>query len=227
MSAQKRASLVLLVLFYAAVLILAQGCTAKDKKSAPTVAAAPTATFLPEETPVAQTNAATILPETSPSGQTKTSGCDFSKPVALRAGTTYDFLGSDVFDTTVCGYISVPDELGGEGGNIPVTIPYLVILEYGQIQFQRSIASWIARGNNINRKEGDHYLFNCGCVKDGHIVGREYPDGVPYIDPVTEKALLGSSIEQPVTLMLSFGMHNGSGCVCCNTAHKIRLAQIA
>jgi hypothetical protein len=80
-------------------------------------------------------------------------------------------------------------------------------------------------GNSVNQKGPRYYELNLGCFNGGKIVGFEYGDDGPYLDQETESAIANSSPENLVSLVLSFGIHGGSGCTCCNLAHQIRLYQ--
>ena len=146
--------------------------------------------------------------------------CDFSKPMALRPATTYDIFGQDEFDTLVCGYLITREEMAWEELQ---TNAYLVVVDYADENFIQAVDAGIQMGNGVNKKGPLYYEFNLGCYEDERIKGIEHGDGNPYIDPQTESAILSSTPENPVSLVLSFGYHPGWSCVCCNLAHKIRL----
>lgn len=156
-------------------------------------------------------------------GEPATNLCDFSKNVSLRPGKTFDMYGTETFDTVICGYVLLRDEMGGEASNVPITVPYFVIIRFADRGFEESVSKSVSSGNGVNSKEGGSYLFNLGCCKEGHIEGIERADGNPYIDQQSESAILSSTPAKPVMIILSFGKHLGSGCVCCNLAHRVRL----
>lgn len=149
--------------------------------------------------------------------------CDFTKPVTLRPATTYDIFGTDEYDTLVCGYVElVYYEQGGESG-VPLTVPYFVIVDYADPGFIQAVDEGIRIGNSVNERGTPYYRFSLGCYDDGKILGGEYSDSNPYIDEVTGAAILNSSPDNLVSLVLSFGYHGGRGCDCCNLAHRVRL----
>lgn len=162
-------------------------------------------------------------PSTVSTVTTTVTQCDFSKPVKLRATTRYGIFGDDEFDTLACGYLKLINELGGESGNVPITSAFLVLVDYADEGFSRSVDAGIHIGNDINRKGEQHDEFSLGCYEEGRIVGTERADSNPYVDAITEQAIVNSSPGRPVSLILSFGIHGGSGCVCCSLAHRVRL----
>ena len=174
--------------------------------------------------PAPDGQALTSLPPAiaSPTASGAVTGCDFSRPVNLRPATSYDISGNDEYDTLVCGYLKLVEQKYGKG-NVLITIPYFVLVDYADENFIRAVDAGIQRGNLVNRMGPVYREFNLGCYQDGGIVGIERADGRPYIDLQTEQAILSSSPEHLVSLVLSFGYHGGSGCLCCNLAHKVRL----
>jgi hypothetical protein len=140
--------------------------------------------------------------------------------VALKTTTKYGIFGDDIFDTVVCGYVKLQEETIFEETQTNV---YFVITKFMDEGFKNSIEKGIAEGNTINKKIDDNYAFNLGCFKDGKIVGIEYDPRVPYIDEITQNKILTSTKENPVSLIFSFGKHEGRDCICCNLAHQIKL----
>ncbi|MBU1178672.1 hypothetical protein KJ903_05695 [Patescibacteria group bacterium] len=148
------------------------------------------------------------------------SQCEFSKTVSLKEATTYDIFGTDIFDTVVCGYLETKEE---EVWDVKQTNAYFAIKKFYHDGFKQSIEKGITEGNSVNNKKNDGtYLFNLGCYQDGKVSGRDYEEGVSYIDAAAQNALQDSSADKPVSIILSFGQHGGTGCSCCNLAHKIR-----
>jgi hypothetical protein len=132
--------------------------------------------------------------------------------------------GTEEFDTVVCGYLENREALGGEGEGTPIVVPYLVIVDYKDWEFRNSLSNSVSSGKGMNLFLSGRYYFNCGCLKNNKIIGNPaYKDKDDYLDKATESALLESSPEHPVSVVLSFGLHPGTGCICCNLAHKIRL----
>ena len=148
------------------------------------------------------------------------SQCEFNKDVSLKETTTYGIFGEDTFDTVVCGYMETREE---EVWDEKQTNAYFAIKKFYHDGFKQSIEKGIAEGNSINNKKSDGtYLFNLGCYQDSKVSGRDYETGVSYIDDTAQDALKNSSADKPVSIILSFGSHGGSGCSCCNLAHKVR-----
>ncbi|MBU1992203.1 MAG: hypothetical protein ABH856_01800 [Patescibacteria group bacterium] len=132
---------------------------------------------------------------------------------------TFDMFGGSQFDTVVTGYLKTQEEeIFGE----KTTTAYLVITDFDDNNFQKSIEEGIERGNTVNNKENDNYLFNLGCFKDNAIEGKQR-ETEPYLDTETQEAILQSSPENPVTVRLYFDYHEGMGCICCDLAHVIRV----
>ncbi|NQV13712.1 MAG: hypothetical protein HQ530_05435 [Parcubacteria group bacterium] len=148
------------------------------------------------------------------------SQCEFNKDVSLQETTTYGIFGEDTFDTVVCGYLETKEE---EVWDEKQTNAYFAIKSFYHDGFKQSIEKGISEGNSINNKKSDGtYLFNLGCYQDSKVSGRDYETGVYYIDDAAQSALQNSSADKPVSIVLSFGLHGGSGCSCCNLAHKVR-----
>ena len=141
--------------------------------------------------------------------------CDFSKPVDLREGSTYDISGDDAFDTLACGYARlVPEDWEG----YTQFDVYLAIVDYTDDDFIRAVDAEIRGGNTVNREGPSYYEFNLGCLEDGKIVG-----GAD-MDPQTMEAILGSSPDRLVSVTLSFELQEGGrGCGCCSLAERARL----
>ncbi|MFH2105571.1 MAG: hypothetical protein ABII72_05055 [Parcubacteria group bacterium] len=158
--------------------------------------------------------------ESTTDGNNSESQCEFNKNVSLQETTTYGIFGEDTFDTIVCGYLETVEE---EVWDEKQTNAYFAIKSFYHDGFKQSIEKGIAEGNSVNNKKSDGtYLFNLGCYSDGKVSGRDYETGVSYIDDAAQNALQNSSIDKPVSIILSFGLHGGSGCSCCNLAHKVR-----
>jgi len=140
--------------------------------------------------------------------------------VSCSQQSSYDIFGTAEFDTEVDGYLQVTEkEVFGE----KMDIPYLVITRFDDEGFQESIESGVDEGNTVNKKENGSYYFNLGCLEDGKIKSFDYDGKNPYLDEATQAALLSSTADKPVRLKLSFGYHEGKGCVCCKLAHQIRI----
>ena len=141
--------------------------------------------------------------------------CDFSKSIDLRRGSSYDVMGGDAFDTLVCGYAKlVPEDWFGQT-QFDV---YLAIVDYTDDGFIRAVGAEIGRGNTVNRKGPSYYEFDLGCFEDDKIVG-----GAD-MDPETMQAVLESSPDRLVSVMLSFELQaGGRGCGCCSLAERVRL----
>ncbi len=139
-----------------------------------------------------------------------------------KSENEYDIFGGSEFDTEVTGYLETrEEEVFGEN----VNTAYFAITDFEDINFRKSIEAGIKEGNSVNKKSGNLYLFNLGCLKNFRIVGMDYGDEVPYLDDRTEKTILNSSKSSPVSLKLRFGLHPGAGCTCCNLAHSIRIME--
>lgn len=140
--------------------------------------------------------------------------CDFSKPITLRETVKYGIFGDDAFDTVVCGYLKTKEVDVWEDQYIWV---YLVIVDFLDEGFIRSIEEGIRIGNGVNSKSNGYYEFNLGCFLDGEIVS------ISKIDTQTQRVLLDSSPEKLVSITISFEEHPGTGCECCNLVEEIRL----
>jgi hypothetical protein len=134
---------------------------------------------------------------------------------------TYEIFGGAEFDTVVTGYLKVLEE---EAFDQQITAAYFVVTNFEDNGVRNSIAEGIERGNSVNRKEGDFYLFNLGCFENNEIKGNNF-EKEPYLDKITQNAILKSSAKNQISLNLHFGYHNGTGCLCCNLAHNIRLVE--
>lgn len=146
--------------------------------------------------------------------------CEFNKDISLKTTTTYGIFGDDEFDTVVCGYAELKDEVVFDQTQTNI---YFNITNFADEGFKKSLQQGISEGNTINQQEGEIYKFNLGCYKNDAIEGIQYEEGVDYIDSATQQAILNSTAENPVALILSFGEHYGRGCDCCNLAHQIKL----
>lgn len=148
----------------------------------------------------------------------KTDPCDLYKDAALRKTDTYGIFGDDEFDTIVCGYIKMEEEeVFGE----KQTTAYFVITKYSNSGFRESIVEGIKGGNSVNKKIGNLYALNLGCQEGSKITGIQYTDEV-YINDETTSKIFASSKENPIPLIVSFDIHAGADCSCCNLASKIR-----
>lgn len=154
------------------------------------------------------------------SSSSNTSSCNFSKKVNLRTTDTYGIFGDDEFDTLVCGYVIIQEEevFGEKQENV-----YFVITNYKDEKFRESIVEGIKNGNTINKKIGNYYALNLGCKNGDKISGMQYRSDETYLDDATQSAILSSTTENPLSLIISFDKHEGAGCTCCNLASKIRL----
>jgi len=153
----------------------------------------------------------------------KDSPCDFSKDVELRPGVTYDQFGSEEFDTVVCGYFSHQEE---EIFEEMYDIAYLNVVEFMEDEFRQSLDAGFDMGNTVNAlQNGQTYALNLGCYEKGKIIGTNYenPSEEYYFDQKTMDAILNSTPEKPVSVILSYGFHEGRGCTCCNLMHDINL----
>lgn len=131
-----------------------------------------------------------------------------------------DIFGTEESQTYVCGYlISEEEDVFGE----MQTNVYLEISEFFEESFKDAILAGIVRGNTVNKEVDGRLRLNLGCLVEGKIEGVQFQEDSPYIDENTTEKLLNSSPENPISLSLEFGIHEGFGCDCCNLAHKIRV----
>jgi hypothetical protein len=149
-----------------------------------------------------------------------TTPCNFTKLISLKKTENYHIFGGSEFDTLVCGYLFTRQE---QIFDERVTVAYLRITTAPDRNFIRAIKRGINKGNSVNFVRNNAYYFNLGCLKKGEIEGTEYDRRYAYLTDRVEKYILQSTPQQPVKLILSFGKHIGSGCECCNLAHRIRL----
>jgi len=153
--------------------------------------------------------------------------CNFSKEINLRKTTQYGIFGDDAFDTVVCGYSvteTAPFCIECEEGEpeIERASIYFVIIDYLDEGFKKSIEEGIEMGNTVNYKDDEgNYRFNLGCLEEGKITAdTQSPD---YINKETQEAILKSTPENPISIILSFEEHFGRECFCCSLAEKVRL----
>jgi hypothetical protein len=148
----------------------------------------------------------------------------FNKEILLKTTTKYSMFGDDIFDTAVCGFLQPKKDIIFEREQ---NIAYLKVLDFADEKFKASVQQGVAEGNTVNQATSQDTFLNLGCLNDNKIVSEARGNDNPelYVDPLTEQALLASSEAQPVAIVLSFGLHEGSGCNCCNLAHKVRLLQ--
>ncbi len=148
--------------------------------------------------------------------------CDFSKDVDLRPGVTFDQFGTEEFETIVCGYFTTLEEQ--LFGNMQ-TNAYFVVTEFMDEGFKNNVIEGLDRGNTVNNMIDGNYALNLGCYKDGRIEGVDFndPGAVTYLSPDVEDAIINSSESEPMALILSYGFHEGFGCICCNLMHGIEL----
>jgi len=129
------------------------------------------------------------------------------------------------FDELVAGY-AVFQEVEGLSelyGYIDQTNVYFKVIDYSDNEFIKSLEQKIAEGNGVNLKDKNdgNILFNLGCLKDGEIIADG--KGQDYIDEETQKAILESTKDNPVTIVFHFEPELGRGCLCCSFANKVWL----
>jgi hypothetical protein len=147
-------------------------------------------------------------------------GVEFSKEKLINSEKYEVFASDDEFETIVCGYLVNEDS---EQMLKKFVASYLRIVEFGNNKVGENLKQEIQKGNNVNRIYKNNVDFSLGCFENGGIKGGNNVE--KYIDETTEKALLESSEENPVALILSFGSRKGTGCFCCNLAQKVRLIE--
>ena len=139
----------------------------------------------------------------------------------------YNIFGESEFDAIMSGYLEIKkwvsegNEMTAEG--MKGSTAYFVITKFYDENFKNSLDEGINEGNTVNGKEDGLYKFNLGCFEDGKIKGIEYEKDKTYIDEETMKKILSSSKENPISIILYFGLHGGFGCSCCNLAHQVRI----
>jgi hypothetical protein len=133
----------------------------------------------------------------------------------------YNIFGEDKFDTIVKGYLEMKEI---ERFDSVISTAYFIITEFNDDGLRKSIEEGIDQRNTVNIKEGDLYGLNLGCFRGGRIEGIEYEVDTAYIDDYTQEKIISSSLENQVSLILSFGYHLGRGCDCCNLAHSVRIS---
>jgi hypothetical protein len=145
--------------------------------------------------------------------------CNLTKFVPLRATNRYGIFGNDQFDTVVCGYLVTRTEKVWDETQ---TNAYFRIVQFGQDGFRQSLQAGINQGNSVNKLNQGQYELNLGCFKNNQIQGQQYDPQKPYITNDVQTRLAQSLANRPIALVLSFGNHPGSDCVCCNLAHTVR-----
>ncbi len=150
------------------------------------------------------------------------SECDFSREVDLRTSERYGLFGDDVFDTVVCGYFDIQEEeVYGELN----TVAYFKVMKFMDEGFKASIQQAIDEGNSLNRNIDGNLALSMGCLEEGGIIGVDHENGTDgaYIDFATQIPILASTADYPISLILSYGEHEGFGGACLNLMHSVEL----
>jgi hypothetical protein len=146
--------------------------------------------------------------------------CGIEKKIYLLNSDNFDIFGGSTFDSVVCGYKIIKKEKIFDNYQDNV---YFRIVEFSDNNLKKAMNQGAEEGNSINSVKNGDYDLNLGCLENGKIIGKNYEDS--YLDDKAEKEILNSSIEKPISIILSFGIHTGTGCKCCNLAHKIRVVE--
>lgn len=163
--------------------------------------------------------------------KTKQTACDFSKEIGLKqSSNNYSMTGDDAFETAVCGHLVNYQETVFDKKKDRA---YFQVEKFADENFQKSVEKTIDSGNFINKKEPNGSLdFSLGCIEDNDIVtdklvvfdSKNKPVSVPEVmNPDVRKAILATTEEKPVALILTFGKHEGSESFCPSFAHNVRL----
>lgn len=147
--------------------------------------------------------------------------CDLSKITNSRKTTKYGIFGDDTFDTAVCGYLTIKEELVFDKKE---TITYFRVLKFKDEGFKESVRKGVLAKNTVNSLTNGAYELGLGCLVKQRIVNEvDYQQSEPYMDQVTQERIAKSSLARPVSLIFSYGRHEGQDCVCCNLAYKVRV----
>ena len=144
---------------------------------------------------------------------------DADDTTTTDAPTSFGIFGTDEFDTEVCGYLVTKEQ--DVFGKMQ-TNAYFKIDTFEHEGFKTSLDKGITDGNSVNTQDSGEYLFNLGCYEDGKVVGVDYPKEEPYLNQTAQDKLANSSETNTACVTLSFGIHPGYGCTCCNLAHQVR-----
>lgn len=146
--------------------------------------------------------------------------CEVTQPTNLKKTNRYGIFGDDQFDTVVCGYLLTrQEEIFGQN----VTVAYFRINKFYDKGFRTAIKKGVDSGNSVNSVRNGIYDFNLGCLDGGKIVGDMSQETKAYITPADQKRILKTSVNQPVPIVLSFNVHGGADCTCCNLAEQVRV----
>lgn len=153
------------------------------------------------------------------------SKCNFDHGLDLKRGANLDIFGEELlngeeFETVICGHF---EAIEGTGFDEDVTNAYLAVHGFEDEEFKKGLSDAVNGGNTVNAIDEDFYLFNLGCFDEGTIKGVEFSADKQYINAETRRAILASTLEDPVTLLLSFGERPETGCLCCNLANTVRV----
>ncbi|MBW4417909.1 MAG: hypothetical protein KME13_01620 [Myxacorys californica WJT36-NPBG1] len=146
--------------------------------------------------------------------------CKVTPPTNLKKTNRYGIFGNDQFDTVVCGYLITRQEEIFEQN---VNVAYFRINKFYDPGFKTAIKKGVDSGNSVNSVSNGVYDFNLGCLDRGRIVGDMMQENKVYITPADQKRILNTSVSQPVSLVLSFDVHGGADCTCCNLAEQVRV----
>ena len=148
------------------------------------------------------------------------SACEATPPTTLKRTNRYGIFGDDQFDTIVCGYlVTRSEEIFGQN----VKVAYFRIQKFYDQGFRTAIKKGVDSGNSVNSVKKEVYDFNLGCLDGGKIVGDMTQENTVYMTPADQKRILKTSVNQPVSLVLSFNVHGGADCTCCNLAQQVRV----
>jgi len=109
-----------------------------------------------------------------------------------------------------------------ESSLVEETYVYFRITDYTDKEFIEELEETINQGNTINKKDGEGILLNLGCLEDNKIY-TDKSDVSNYINGETRKAILESSEESSVKILLKLDTSEDYGCRCCSFAEKVSL----
>ncbi len=99
-------------------------------------------------------------------------------------------------------------------------------MEFIDEDFKRSIKEGLEMGNTVNKRKNSHYSFNLGCYEDGIIKGNNWEKNefsVQYMKDDVMNAILNSTKDSTVSIILTYLIHQSRGCTCCNLMNEIEL----
>ena len=151
--------------------------------------------------------------------------CKFDTSVYddLTKAETYNIFGEETYDTVACGYLVTETKDAFDTGE-ESEVAYFRTLDVS-FGFKGAIEDAIQEGNSVNRKVGKFVDFRLGCIEDDEFVTGE-SGTTSKSDRATDRALLSSTQDKPINLVLSFEENtSGTKIVCDSLASNLEVVE--